>query len=450
MSKQDEDTASAKHTVTIHTSKLFDSKQKTFIKDTSIEVNTKTGLITKVYSRSSDAIEDVEPSDIDLRHLTVLPGFVDAHTHVFLHPYSETPSLNQLRDESSVERVIRATNHCRAALLAGFTSYRDLGTEGLGDADVHLRDAINGGIIPGPRLFVATEAIASSGGYEIRQENGDGMAGGTTVPRISDYADGPWGVRAAVRRRLGAGADIIKFYADYRKRALRFPAESWPGARPIEFPPSGVGLASARNPNFLLFTQEEIDAIVAEAKAAKAPVAAHASRPEGVLMAAKAGVTTIEHGYEKSEDDQGFRVMRENGTIFVPTLAVLELFYPRDGAFEKILKQTKDAFEEDVKLACGGDTGPYAHGENAHEMELMVEAGVPVADVLQAATLRGWEACGGEWCGRRFGWVEEGCAADLVALDGDPRDDVKALRNVEFVMKDGRVWKRNGSPVGMA
>lgn len=449
MAKQDEEAFASKHTITIHTSNLFDSKQKAFVKDISLDINTKTGLITKVYKRSSDEIEHVKPSDIDLRHLTVLPGFVDAHTHIFLHPHSETPSLNQMRDESSVERIIRATSHCRAALLAGYTTYRDLGTEGLGDADVHLRDSINRGIIPGPRLFVATEAIASSGGYEIRQENGDGMAGGTTVPRISDYADGPWGVRAAVRRRLGAGADVIKFYADYRKRQLRFPPESWPGAKAIEFPPGGVGLASARNPNFLLFTKEEIDAIVSEAKMAKAPVAAHASCPEGVLMAAKAGVTTIEHGYEKSDDDQGFRVMRENGTIFVPTLAVLELFYPRDGPFEKILKQTKDAFEEDVKLACGGDTGPFAHGDNAREIELMVEAGVPVLDVLQAATMHGWEACGGEWCGRNFGWIEEGCAADLVALDGDPTDDIKALRKVDFVMKDGKVWKRDGNPIGM-
>lgn len=437
------------HTLTIHTSHLFDSQNAAFVKNTSLEVNTKTGLITKVHKRSSSAIDDAKSTDIDLRHLTVLPGFVDAHTHVFLHPYSDTPAINQIRDESSVERIIRATNHCRAALLAGYTTYRDLGTEGLGDADVHLRDTINRGLMPGPRLFVATEAIASGGGYEIRQENGSGMAGGTTAPRISDPGDGPWGVRAAVRRRIGAGADVIKFYADYRKRALRFPGESWPGAKPIEFPPSGEGLASDRNPNFLLYSQEEMDAIVAEAKMAKAPVAAHACCPEGILMAAKAGVTSIEHGYEKSEDDQGFRVMRENGTIFVPTLSVLELFYPRNGAFETILKQTKDAFEEDVKLACGGDTGPFAHGDNAREMELMIEAGVPVLDVLQAATLHGWQACGGDLCGRKFGCLEEGYAADVVALDLDPTEDVKALRQVSFVMKDGKVWKQDGGPVNM-
>jgi len=441
------ETAISNHTITIHTSNLFDSKRKVFEKDTSIEVNTKTGLITEIYKRTSPLPQPVKSPDIDLCHLTVVPGFVDAHTHVFLHPYAETPAINQIRDESTVERIVRATNHCRAALLAGYTTYRDLGTEGLGDADVHLRDTINRGIIPGPRLFVATEPISSSGGYDVRQENG--MPGRTSAPRMSDCGDGPWAGRAAVRRRLGAGADVIKFYADYGKRALRFPMEAWPGAKPIQFPPDGAGFASERNPNLLLFTQEEMDAIVAEAKFARAPVAAHAGGPDGVLMAAKAGVTTIEHGYEKNKDDQAFRIMRDNATIFVPTLSVLELFYPRNGAFETILEQTKEAYEEDVKLACGGDTGPFAHGDNAHEMELMIEAGVPVLDVLQAATLHGWEACGGAWCGRKFGCLEEGCAADIVALKGDPMQDIKALRQVDFVMKDGRVWKQNGNAIGM-
>jgi imidazolonepropionase-like amidohydrolase len=219
------------HEVTVHTSLLFDSKQKQLIPNTSLTINTRTGLITNVFKRDAPIVST--PNTIDLRGLTVLPGFVDAHTHIFLHPYSETPSLNQERDESFVERIVRATNHAKAALDAGYTTYRDLGTEGLRDADVHFRDTINRGIIPGPRMFVATECIASSGGYEIRQESGM-----TSVPRISDPADGIDGVRAAVRRRLGAGADVVKFYADYRKRILRFPPSAWPGGREIMFPPS--------------------------------------------------------------------------------------------------------------------------------------------------------------------------------------------------------------------
>ncbi|KAL1969666.1 hypothetical protein VTN77DRAFT_8219 [Rasamsonia byssochlamydoides] len=424
--------------ITIHTALLFDPKLKRFERNISIVVDQDTGLIADVYRRSDFRPPHISPHDIDLRFLVVLPGFVDAHTHIFLHAYSETPALNQMRDESLVERVIRAVNHCRDALLAGYTTYRDLGTEGLQDADVNVRDAVNRGLTPGPRLFVATETIASSGGYAIRQENH--LPGvGTSVPSISDVADGIYGVRAAVRRRIGAGADVVKFYADYRKRQLRFPPPQWKGALPIQFPPRDP------NPNVPLFTQEEMNAIVAEADVANCPVAAHASSPEAVIMAAKAGVTTIEHGSEPS--DEALQAMKEAGTIFVPTLAVLEQMAPHE--MGKILAHTKKAWEMGIKLACGGDTGAFAHGDNAREMELMVQAGVPLEEVLTAATLHGWEACGGDRCGRRFGWFERGVAADIIALDGDPRSDLGALRKVQFVMKDGRVWKRDGVAVGM-
>lgn len=429
-------------TFTIHTDCLFDSKKKAFFNDISIIVAPETGLIAKVYKRQDALAHYVKEPDIDLRGKCVLPGFVDAHTHIFLHAYSETPSLNQMRDESLVERVIRATNHCRTALLAGYTTYRDLGTESAKDADVHVRDAINRGIIPGPRIYCVTECLASSGGYEIRPEN---KIGGVDVPRICDPCDGPIGCRAAVRRRLGAGADIIKFYADYRKRALRFPESAWPGCPGIMFPPDQKGIGGEGNPNLLLFNQDEMDAIVAEAKVARAPVAAHASSPEAVIMASKAGVTTVEHAFESMEGTHAMQTMIDNGTILVPTLAVVELFVD----VKPVLAQVEKAYKLGVKLACGGDTGAFAHGDNAREMELMLEAGVPLEDVLTGATLRGWEACGGEWCGRKFGLIEEGWAADIIALHGDVREDIGALRKVDFVMKDARVWKRDGTPVGM-
>ncbi|KAI0407830.1 hypothetical protein F4802DRAFT_551382 [Xylaria palmicola] len=434
---------------TIHTSSLFDSRKKCFIPDISIEVDVSTGLITRTYRRSQQLplCDVTDPSTIDLRGLTVLPGLVDAHTHIFLHGYAETPSLNQMRDESLVERVVRATNHARDALMAGFTTYRDLGTEGLSDADVHFRNTINRGIIPGPRMFVTTECIASSSGYEIRHENS--LPGvGNDIHRISDPADGIYGVRAAVRRRIGAGADIIKFYADYEKRRLRFPAPAWPGARCIRFPPSDEVFLGGQNPVVPLFAQEEMDAMVAEARACRAPIAAHAESPEAVVMAAQAGVTTIEHG--GIPDGGALRAMRENNTIFVPTLAVYDEELQRGAnfseagqrAFRGILEHTKAAHDQGVKLACGGDTGAFAHGENARELELMLKAGIPLLDVLQAATLHGWEACGGDLCGRRFGSIEEGYAADIIGLEGAlSGDDWGALRRVAFVMKDGQVYK---------
>jgi imidazolonepropionase-like amidohydrolase len=420
--------------ITIHTTRLFDPHTKTILPNRSLTLDPATGLITAITTRAAPLPASIPAPDVDLRGKTVLPGLVDAHTHIFLHPYSENAAVNQIRFESPVERVLRATNHCRAALLAGYTTYRDLGSEGLGDDDAAFRDAVNRGIVPGPRLFVATECIASSGGYAVRGERDRSHP----APRLSDTADGEDGVLAAVRRRIAAGADVVKIYVDYPKRALRFPAPHSAGCPAMQFPPpEGV-----RSPNVPLFTQRELNAITDEARASKAPVAAHATSPQAVIMAVRAGVTTVEHGNEPSYD--ALRIMAEHGIIFVPTLAAVELFTPRDGTFEKVLAHVKKGFDMGVKLAAGGDTGTFAHGCNAREMELLAEAGVPVPDVLRAATLHGWEACGGALCGRRFGCWEVGAAADVVALDGDPMEDINALRNVVFVMKDGKVYKDKG------
>ncbi|KAF2221207.1 hypothetical protein BDZ85DRAFT_284091 [Elsinoe ampelina] len=433
----------------IHTRLLFSSTTKSFLKNITLIISPASGLITSVTHRGFDPFP-TSPGDIDLRHLTVLPGLVDAHAHMFLHSYSETPSISQERDESLVERTLRAANHCRTALLAGYTTYRDLGTEGAGNADVHVRDAINRGIIPGPRIFCATDPLASSAGYEVRIESRPR----TEVNRLADPCDGPVECRAAVRRRLGAGADVVKIYADYRRRELRWPQPKWPGCRDVIFPPGGQEdadpekrrIGDARNPNLPLFTQEEMNVMVDEARRGRAPVACHASEPEAVIMAADAGATTVEHGFVRSDD--AVKAMKKNGTIFVPTLSVCELYASAE-MMKTIFQQTKTAFDEGVKIAAGGDTGAFPHGENVREVELLVDAGLPVEEALTATTLHGWDACGGDWCGRRFGSLEEGWAADLIAVEGDPREDITALRKVSWVIKDGRVWKRDGKAIGM-
>lgn len=195
-----------------------------------------------------------------------------------------------------------------------------------------------------------------------------------------------------------------------------------------------------------MFTLAEMSALVKEAEAASCPVSAHCATKEAMMQAVRAGVLTIEHGQEA--DDHVLNAMAEHGTIFVPTLAVMELYLPAS-IFPGLLARTKQAWELGVRLACGGDTGAFAHGENVRELELHLQAGIPLEHVLKAATIGGWESCGGDRCGRKFGWWEEGVAADVVALNGDPRQDIKALRNVSFVMKDARVWKRDGEAVGM-
>ncbi|KAL4809420.1 hypothetical protein BDV18DRAFT_157175 [Aspergillus unguis] len=421
---------------TIHTTSLFDPKQKKVLTDTSITVSKTTGLITNIYQRT-EPLTTINSSDVDLRNIFVMPGLVDAHTHIFLHAYSERPSLQQKRDESIVERIVRATNHCRAALLAGYTTYRDLGSESLGSMDANMRDAISRGLIPGPRLFVATKVLASTGSYEPRTEN---CANGVCLPRGGEAVDGPEEARKAVRRRIAEGADVIKFFADYRRRTMRWPpAQQHPYVAGVLHPPEEP------NPDVCVFDQAEMDMIVREAKLAKCPVACHAGTIEGAMCAVRAGVETIEHGYFANEEL--FRLMKEKGTVFVPTLAVCEILHSK--RFGEIMAQTKMAYEIGVRFACGGDTGTFPHGENARELELMMEAGIPPEDVLESCTVGGWESCGGELSGMKFGWLEEGCRADIIALASSPLEDRKALRDVVFVMKDAQIWKRDRQAVGM-
>jgi imidazolonepropionase-like amidohydrolase len=336
---------------------------------------------------------------INLPGTTLMPGMIEGHSHLLLHPYNETPWNDQVLHEHLALRVARATNHARAALLAGFTSSRDLGTEGAGYADVGLRDAIIQGIIPGPRLQVATRAIVVTGEYAPK---GFATEYADAIPQGAEEADGPDGISKVVRDQIKHGADWVKIYADYR---WGLNGEAMPGP-----------------------TQDEFNLIVNIAKSSGRGVAAHATTAEGMRRAALAGVETIEHG--DGGTPEVFKLMAERGICYVPTVSV--------GGRNKqqVLKYALDA---GVTICNGADSGPVAHGDNAREVEGLVTNGMTPLQALRAATIN--DAKMMHW-GDRLGAVKTSFLADLIAVDGDPTRDITAIGKVKLVMKGGVVYKQ--------
>ncbi|MCH8252870.1 MAG: amidohydrolase family protein [Planctomycetes bacterium] len=349
---------------------------------------------------------------LDLAGLTLIPGLIDLHTHLLLHPYDEASWNDQVLRESLELRTIRATAAARATLEAGFTTIRDLGTEGAGFADVALRDATEQGIVAGPRIIAVTRALVATGCY-----GPSGFDPRWDVPIGAQVADGVDGVRRAVRQQIAAGADWIKVYADYRRR----PAD----------------------PATPTFSQAELDAIVDEARSAGLQVAAHATTDAAIRRAVHAGVATIEHGTDASDDV--LALMRSNGVVLCPTLAASEAMarysgwtkgdpdHPRITSAKAMFKR---ALASRVTIACGSDAGVFAHGDNVRELELMVEYGMSAGQALRSATSLAAKVLGRE---KDLGKLEAGFLADLVAIKGDPLSDPSALRDVVVVIKGGSI-----------
>ena len=354
---------------------------------------------------------------IELKGATLLPGLIEGHSHLFLHPYNETSWNDQVLKESRAERTARAVTHAEATLMAGFTTLRDLGTEGAMYDDAGLKTAIRKGIVPGPRMIIATRAIVAKGAYGPYLGNAD-----IDVPQGAAEVGNKEELVKEVRTQISKGADVVKIYADY---------------------PAGVEGDYAPT-----FTTEELAAAVEIAKSMGSYVAVHSSTPEGMRRAIEAGVHTIEHGNDGTEEI--FKLMQQKGIALCPTLAVGEAiseYYlkwkkgttPEPARITAKRKSFAAALKSGVTICMGGDVGVFPHGDNAREMEAMVEYGMKPLDVLRSATSVNADVFG---YSDKIGRIKKGLFADIIAVQGDPSINIHDIRKNILVMKDGKIYRQ--------
>ncbi|GAB4015301.1 metal-dependent hydrolase family protein [Spirosoma koreense] len=364
---------------------------------------------------SASSISATGAEVVDLKGTTLTPGLIEGHSHLFLHPYNETPWDDQVLKEARSLRTARATVHAQKTLLAGFTTVRDLGTEGADYDDAGLKQAINKGIISGPRMVIVTRALIATGSYGPK-----GFSADIEVPQGAEEADGHDALIQAVRRQIGKGADAIKIYADYR----------W-------------GLMAEARPTY---TVDEIKLIVDVAKSSGRGVVAHASTAEGMRRAILGGCETVEHG--DAGTPEIFALMKEHGTALCPTLAAGDAVSQYRGwkkgqepEPERIKQKRvtfRQALDAGVMICAGGDVGVFAHGDNSREMIMMVDYGMKPLDVMRSATSVNADVFHLADRGR----IRPGLLADLVALEGDPTRTITDLRRIRAVMKGGAFYKR--------
>lgn len=358
--------------------------------------------------------EPAGATKINFPNSTLTPGLIEGHSHLLLYPYNITDWDTQVLKETDSYRTARATVHAKNTLMAGFTTARDLGTEGAGYSDVALKRAINEGIIPGPRLMVAGRAIVSTGSYGPKGYDHD-----QEIMLGAEAADGNDLVRV-VRDQIGKGADFIKIYADYR----------W-------------GINGEDQPSFTL---DELKLINEVTRSSGRVMVCHAKSKEAIKRAVMAGAETIEHG--DFIDVEIGKLMKEHNVTYIPTVSAVDVISqyrgwkkgvsPEPANVTNKKKSFKEALASGVTIGMGGDVGVYPHGENVLEMELMVEYGMKTFDVLKAATSVNARAFHLE---NQVGFVKEGLKADLVIVTGDPSKNISDLRKVKFVMKDGVVYR---------